>query len=80
MHKSFMLLAVVGGLALPSSAPAQAAPGGCLKYGLAGAAAGHVVHHGVRGFAAGCAAGMYRRHLYNKQIRNQGAVVPGNPT
>ena len=80
MKRSLFSLAVIGGLAIGVTAPAQAAPGGCLKYGLAGAAAGHVVHHGVRGFAAGCAAGMYRRHLYNKQIRNQGAVVPGNPT
>ena len=82
MKKSIITLAVAGGMAVGLAAPgAQAAPGGCLKYGLAGAAAGHVVHHGVRGFAAGCAAGMYRRHLYNRQMRNGGGTaVPANPT
>ena len=73
MKKSLVSLAAVGSLALglTVAAPlAQATPGGCLKYGAAGAAAGHMVHHGVRGFMAGCAAGMYRRHLYNKQMRS----------
>ncbi len=61
---------------------AQAKPGGCLKYGAAGALAGHALHHGVRGFLAGCAAGAYRRHLYNKQQRDQNAapVPAGQPT
>ncbi len=68
--------ALVAGLTL--AAPmAQAAPGGCLKYGAAGAVAGHALHHGVRGFMAGCAAGMYRRHLYNKQQRMQAGTVNG---
>ena len=75
MKKSLVSLAVAGSLAVGMSAVAQATPGGCLKYGAAGAAAGHMVHHGVRGFMAGCAAGMYRRHLYNKQMRN-GAATP----
>ena len=48
---------------------AEAKPGGCLKYGAGGAVAGHMAHHGVRGFMAGCAVGMYRRHEYNKQMR-----------
>lgn len=81
MKKSMLTLTVVGGLAagLVMSAPvAEAAPGGCLKYGAAGAVAGHVVHHGIRGAIAGCAAGMYRRHLYNKQMREQRAA--GQPT
>ena len=77
MKKSLVSLAAVGSLVVGlTAAPiAQAAPGGCLKYGAAGAAAGHMVHHGVRGFMAGCAAGMYRRHLYNKQMRNGGAMA-----
>ena len=79
--KSVLSIAVAGSLALGMTvaAPvAQAKPGGCLKYGAAGAAAGHMVHHGVRGFVAGCAAGMYRRHLYNKQQREmQAAPVNG---
>lgn len=74
MKKTMLSLALCGSLAagLTISVPAaDAKPGGCLKYGAAGAVAGHVVHHGVRGFMAGCAAGMYRRHLYNKQQREQ---------
>ena len=74
MKTKILSLALCGGLVagLTMSAPvAQATPGGCLKYGAAGAVAGHAVHHGVKGFLAGCAAGMYRRHLYNKQVREQ---------
>ena len=85
MKKTMVSLVLCGSLAagLSSfSAPvAEAAPGGCLKYGAAGAVAGHMVHHGVRGFMAGCAAGMYRRHLYNKQqreMRRDGSVAPTN--
>ncbi len=82
MKKSLVFLAVAGSLAVGMAAVApvaQAAPGGCLKYGVAGAAAGHMVHHGVRGFMAGCAAGMYRRHLYNKQMRNGAATPTSTP-
>ena len=80
--KTIMLsLALCGtlaaGLSIDTSG-AQAAPGGCLKYGAAGAVAGHMVHHGVRGALAGCAAGMYRRHLYNKQMRDQKQLAPTN--
>ena len=77
MTTKILSLALCGSLAagLAMSAPAaQATPGGCLKYGAAGAVAGHAVHHGVKGFLAGCAAGMYRRHLYNKQMRDQKAM------
>jgi len=88
MKTRMVSLALCGSLAagLALSAPtAQATPGGCLKYGAAGAVAGHAVHHGVKGFIAGCAAGMYRRHLYNKQMRDQKMVppagaAPANPT
>lgn len=85
MKKTMLSLALCGSLAagLTLSAPlAEATPGGCLKYGAAGAVAGHAVHHGIKGFMAGCAAGMYRRHLYNKQMRQQKAAPPAdaNPT
>lgn len=72
MKKTMLTLVLCGTVAagLTISAPTvEAKPGGCLKYGAAGAVAGHAVGHGVRGFMAGCAAGMYRRHLYNKQQR-----------
>lgn len=84
MNKSLLTLTLVGGLAagLTLTAPvAEASPGGCLKYGAAGAVAGHMVHHGIRGAMAGCAAGMYRRHLYNKKMRQeQRDGTAGQPT
>ncbi len=46
--------------------PAQAEPGGCVKYGAAGAVGGHLVHHGFLGAVGGCATGMWRRHEYRK--------------
>ena len=49
--------------------PAQAEPGGCLKYGAAGAVGGHLAGHGVLGAVGGCAAGAYRRHVYRKDQR-----------
>jgi hypothetical protein len=63
-----MALALSLGAALPAS-PALAEPGGCLKYGAAGAVGGHLAHHGVLGAAGGCATGMYVRHRYRKQQR-----------
>lgn len=77
MKTRMLSLVLCGSLAagLTLSAPTvEAKPGGCLKYGIAGAAAGHMVHHGVKGFFAGCAAGMYRRHLYNKEMREHKAM------
>lgn len=70
-----ILAASVALVALGTTASAE--PGGCLKYGAAGAVAGHMVHHGVRGFLAGCAVGMYRRHQYRKELRATGpGTVP----
>lgn len=53
------------------SAPARAEPGGCLKYGAAGAVGGHFVHHGVLGAMGGCAVGAYKRHKYRQAMRAQ---------
>lgn len=47
----------------------QAEPGGCLKYGAAGAVGGHLANHAVLGATAGCVTGMYRRHEYRKEAR-----------
>jgi hypothetical protein len=66
-------LAVSLGAAMPI-APASAEPGGCLKYGAAGAVGGHLAHHGVLGAAGGCATGMYVRHRYRKQQRHDAAA------
>lgn len=53
---------------------AQAEPGGCLKYGAAGAVGGHLVKHGVLGAMGGCATGMYKRHEYRKEAREKAAL------
>ena len=59
-------------VAIAGASMAEPKPGGCLKYGLAGAVAGHVAgHHAVKGAVFGCIAGMVRRHEYNKQMREQ---------
>ena len=49
--------------------PAFAKEGGCLKYGTAGAVAGHMVGsgHGVAGAAAGCAVGAHKRNKAEKE-------------
>ena len=66
-------LAVSLGAVLPV-APASAEPGGCVKYGAAGAVGGHLAHHGVLGAAGGCVTGMYVRHRYRKQQRRDAAA------
>jgi hypothetical protein len=49
---------------------AQAEPGGCLKFGAAGAVAGHLAHHhAVLGAVGGCGVGMYERHEYKKHLK-----------
>ena len=84
MKKSLFTLTAAAAIAagFAFTAPVvEAAPGGCLKYGAAGAVAGHMVHHGIRGAMAGCAAGMYRRHLYNKKMREERREgTSGQPT
>src|SRR3954468_2194035 len=56
-------------LLLAGAVPAFAEEGGCLKYGAAGAAAGHFVGsgHAVAGAAAGCAAGAQERNKAEKK-------------
>ncbi|GAA3662984.1 MULTISPECIES: hypothetical protein [Acetobacter] len=49
----------------------RAEPGGCLKYGAAGAVGGHLANHTMLGATAGCVTGMYRRHEYRKEARNK---------
>ncbi len=69
-----LALGLVAVLAVGTVAPAQAEPGGCLKYGAVGAVGGHVVHHGVLGAVGGCATGMYVRHKYRKEARQKAAL------
>lgn len=59
-------------VAVAGTSMAEAKPGGCLKYGAAGAVAGHIAgHHAVKGAIVGCITGMVRRHEYNKQMHEQ---------
>ncbi|MFL5283565.1 MAG: hypothetical protein ACJ8AW_21885 [Rhodopila sp.] len=43
---------------------------GCISGGLAGAAAGHMVHHGVLGAIGGCIAG-HEYHKHSQQGANR---------
>ena len=58
---------------------AEAKPGGCRKYGAAGAVAGH--YAGVMGRAvAGCALGMHKRREYKRGMRMQHQSAVPVPT
>lgn len=66
---------IAAAMLVGTAAPAMAEPGGCLKYGAAGAVAGHLANkHGVIGAIGGCAAGMYQRHKYRKSIAEKAAL------
>ena len=57
---------------LAAGSPAVAKPGGCLKYGAAGALAGHAAGgHAFKGAIAGCALGYYERRRYKRMMREQ---------
>jgi hypothetical protein len=48
---------------------AEARPGGCLKYGAAGAIAGKLAGgHTWKGAAAGCALGYWRRSRHDRDV------------
>lgn len=76
--RGFVTAAAVGSalfvLPLFGADIAQAKPGGCLKYGAAGAIAGHYAGgHAVKGALAGCTLGYVERRRYNRQMREQNA-------
>ncbi|MGH6840286.1 MAG: hypothetical protein ACREDT_16165 [Methylocella sp.] len=52
--------------------PADARPGGCVKGAIVGGIAGHFMGHGGMGAAAGCAYGMHRRQVYNREHQQNG--------
>lgn len=61
-----------------SSAPTQAA--GCIKGAVVGGLAGHLVHHGMVGAAAGCAIGHHEASKQAQRTPNQGyAGAPTRP-
>ena len=68
------LLAIAAVLTLGPAVPetAQAKPGGCLKYGIGGAIAGHFAGgHRWKGAAAGCALGIYQRRRAERLARER---------
>ena len=71
MRKIALVAAAMLALAAaPSSAEAR--PGGCLKYGLGGAVAGHVAGgHRWKGAALGCLVGIYQRRRHAARARYQ---------
>jgi hypothetical protein len=73
MKKIVLIAAVTLGLGIPvGAAEAQSRPGGCLKYGLGGAVAGHFAGgHRLKGALAGCALGIYQRRKYEREARQQ---------
>jgi hypothetical protein len=86
MKRSVVPGVVICGVAIGASLVAlapetQAAPGGCLKYGLAGAVAGHYAgHHAFKGAVLGCIAGIARRKQYlNEQERLKKEQEEGHP-
>src|SRR4051812_43636335 len=67
MKKAIVAIAAAVTLGSASPDPAKAEPGGCLKYGLGGAIAGHFAgRHRWGGAAAGCALGYWQRRRYQE--------------
>ena len=68
------VLTGVAVLSLGAMAPgaAEARPGGCLKYGAAGAVAGHFAGgHRWKGAAVGCAVGIWQRRRAERLARER---------
>jgi hypothetical protein len=87
MRTAKFALGLVCAATLMGAPQVEAKPGGCLKYGVAGAVAGHYAgHHAIKGAIAGCIAGMARRKAYNNEMEKQreeaakkNATVTGAP-
>jgi hypothetical protein len=64
------VIAAAAALTLGASAEvAEARPGGCLKYGVGGAVAGHFAGgHRWKGALAGCALGIYQRRKHERSL------------
>lgn len=70
MTARYACMAAVVAVVLSAATPLRAEPGGCLKYGAAGAVGGHIAnHHAVLGAGTGCLLGMYKRHEFRKEAR-----------
>jgi hypothetical protein len=72
MKKVIVALAAVLTLGVAVPEAAEAKPGGCLKYGVGGAIAGHFAGgHRWKGAAAGCAIGIYQRRRAERLARER---------
>jgi hypothetical protein len=69
-----MIVLAVSGFSLGWQTPARAV--GCISGGLAGALAGHMMHHGVLGAVGGCVAG----HEYHKHHEHEEGMQRGPET
>ena len=70
MRKTALIGAAMLALAAVPNA-AEARPGGCLKYGLGGAVAGHVAGgHRWKGAVVGCLVGLYQRRRHAARARH----------
>jgi hypothetical protein len=72
MNKAILAIAAVLTLGMAAPEVAEAKPGGCLKYGVGGAIAGHFAGgHRWKGAAAGCALGIYQRRRAERLARER---------
>ena len=72
MRRTVIAAAVALAVSICGSAQAQSRPGGCLKYGLGGAVAGHFAGgERLKGAIVGCALGIYRRKQYEREVRER---------
>src|SRR5215213_9098748 len=72
MKKAMFAVAAILRLGLAVPEAAEAKPGGCLKYGVGGAIAGHFAGgHRWKGAAAGCALGIYQRRRAERLARDR---------
>ncbi len=72
-----ILLPIVAGLGLAVCSAAQPAKAaGCLKGAVVGGVAGHFLHHGLLGAAAGCAVGHHqaRKRAEAERARHAGGA------
>jgi hypothetical protein len=84
MNKAIVAILAVVTLGVAAPERAEAKPGGCLKYGLGGAIAGHFAGgHRLKGAAAGCALGYIQRRRHQNaerdrlRDRNRGGISGG---
>jgi len=88
MRTAKFALGLLCAATLMGASQVEAKPGGCLKYGVAGAVAGHYAgHHAMKGAIAGCLAGIARRKAYDSEMEKQreeaakkNAAITGAPS